>query len=44
MYALVVPSSTDQVLTQLLMEKFDTLPIQRRHIEHMQEGVLLIFF
>ena len=24
---------------QLLMEQFDTLPIQVRHIEHMHEGV-----
>ena len=26
-------------LPQLLMEQFDTLPIQCRHIEHMHEGV-----
>ena len=25
-------------LQQLLMEQFDTLPIQCRHIEHMHEG------
>ena len=27
------------LLPQLLMEHFDTLPIQCRHIEHMHEGV-----
>ena len=26
-------------LPQLLMEQFDTFPIQCRHIEHMHEGV-----
>ena len=35
----MVPSWADQLLPQLLMEQFDTLPIQRRHIEHMHEGV-----
>ena len=35
----MVPSWADQLLLQLLMEKFDTLPIQCRHIEHMHEGV-----
>ena len=36
----------DQLLPQLLMEHFDTLPIQCRHIEHMHEGVYFrkIFF
>ena len=29
----------DQLLLQLLMEQFDTLPIQCRHTEHMHEGV-----
>ena len=28
-----------QLLPQLLMEQFDTLQIQCRHIEHMHEGV-----
>ena len=28
----------DQLLSHLLMEQFDTLPIQCRHIEHMHEG------
>ena len=37
----MVPSWADQLLTQLLMEQFDTLPIQCRHIEHMHEGVWL---
>ena len=42
----MVPSWADQLLPQLLMEQFDTLPIQCRHIEHMHEGVLIrkIFF
>ena len=31
----------NQLLPQLLMEPFDTLPIQCRHIEHMHEGVWL---
>ena len=37
--AYMVPSLADQLLLQLLMEQFDTLPIQCRHIEHMHEGV-----
>ena len=35
----MVPSWADQLLPQLLMEQFDTLPIQCRHIEHVHEGV-----
>ena len=35
----MVPSWADQLLLQLLMEQFDTLLIQCRHIEHMHEGV-----
>ena len=35
----MVPSWADQLLPQLFMEQFDTLPIQCRHIEHMHEGV-----
>ena len=35
----MVPSLADQLLPQLLMEQFDTFPIQCRHIEHMHEGV-----
>ena len=37
-YALMVPSWADQLQPQLLMEQFDTLSIQYRHIEHMHEG------
>ena len=35
----MLPSWADQLLPQLLMEQFDTFPIQYRHIEHMHEGV-----
>ena len=35
-----MPLWANQLLPQLLMEQFDTLPIQCRHIEHMHEGVL----
>ena len=38
-YAWIVPLWADQLLLQLLMEQFDTLPIQCRHIEHMHERV-----
>ena len=38
-YAWIWPLWADQLLPQLLMEQFDTLPIQCRHIEHMHEGV-----
>ena len=31
-YAWIVPLWADQLLPQLLMEQFDTLPIQCRHI------------
>ena len=37
----MVPSWADQLLLQLLIEQFDTLPIQYKHIEHMHEGVSL---
>ena len=43
-YAWIVPLWANQLLPQLLMEQFDTLPIQYRHIEHMHEGVWLNFF
>ena len=36
-----MPSWADQLLQQLLIEQFDTLPIQCRHIEHMHEGIWL---
>ena len=42
-YAWIVPLWADQVLLQLLMEQFDTLPTQCRHIEHMHEGVYNFF-
>ena len=40
-YAWIVPIWADQILPQLLMEQFDTLLIQWRHIEHMHEGVYI---
>ena len=42
-YAWIVPLWADQLLLQLLMEQFDTLRIQCRHIEHMHEGVYFFF-
>ena len=41
MHRWCLQSWADQLLPQLLMEQFDTLPIQCRHIEHMHEGVWL---
>ena len=38
-YAIVVHTQADQLLPQLLVEQFDTLPMQCRHIEDMHEGV-----
>ena len=38
-YAIIGHTQADQLLPQLLMEQFDTLFIQCRHIEHMHEGV-----
>ena len=38
-YAIIGHTREDQPLPQLLMEQFDTFPIQWRHIEHMHEGV-----
>ena len=38
-YAWIVPLWADQLLPQLLMEQFDTLGIQCRHIDRMHEGV-----
>ena len=38
-YAWIVPLWADQLLPQLLMEQFDTLLLQFRHIEHIHEGV-----
>ena len=36
--AIIGHTQADQLLPQLLMEQFDTFPIQCRHIEHMHEG------
>ena len=38
-YAIIVHTLADQLLPQLLMEQFDTFPIQCRHIGHMHKGV-----
>ena len=38
-YAIIDHTGANQLLPQLLMEQFDTFPIQCRHIEHMHEGV-----
>ena len=35
----MVPLWANQLLSQLLMEQYDTLPIQCTHIELMHEGV-----
>ena len=43
-YAWIVPLWADQLLPQLLMEQFDTLRIQCRHIEHKHEGVYIFLF
>ena len=40
-YAILVHTLADQLLPQLLMDQFDTLPIQYRHIKHMHDGVWL---
>ena len=40
-YAKIVPSWADQLLLQLLIQQFDTLSSQCRHMEHMHEGVWL---
>ena len=40
-YAWIVPLLADQLIPQLLMEQFDTLPLQCRHIELTHEGVWL---
>ena len=37
----MVPSWADQLLPQLLMEQFDTFPIQYRHIEHMHDKFII---
>ena len=43
-YAWIVPLWADQILLHFLMEQFETLLIQCRHIEHMHEGVYNFLF
>ena len=38
-YAIIGHTRADQLPPNLLMEQFDTFPMQCRHIEHMHEGV-----
>ena len=38
----MVPLWADQLLPQLLMEQFDMLPTQYRHIEHMHDGIWFV--
>ena len=38
-YAMIVHTQTDQLLPQLWVEQFDSLPPLCRHIEHMHEEV-----
>ena len=40
-YAWIVPLWANQLLPQLLMEQFDTLPIQCRHIEQCMEEFII---
>ena len=37
--AIIVHTLANQLLPQLLIDQFDTLYTQYRHIEHMHEGV-----
>ena len=39
-YLIIVHTRVYQLLPQLLMKQFDTLPIQCRHIEHIHEEFL----
>ena len=41
-YAWIVPLWAAQLLPQLLMEQFETLRIQCRHIEHLHKGVIIL--
>ena len=45
-YAIIGHKRANQLLPHLLMEQFDTIPIQCRHNKHMHEGVWFrkIFF
>ena len=36
-YAIIVHTLADLLLPPILMEQFDTFPIQFKHIEHMHE-------
>ena len=38
-YAIIGHTRADQLLPQILMEQFDTLPIHCQHNEHMHEEV-----
>ena len=38
-YSMLVHTWADQLIPQLLMEQFDNLPSQCRHLVHMHEGV-----
>ena len=38
-YAWIWPLWANELIPQLLMEQFDALKLQCRHIEHMHEGV-----
>ena len=40
--SMIVHTRADQLLPQLLMELFETLFTQCKHIEHMHEGVWFI--
>ena len=40
MGSMVVPIPADQLLPQFLLEPFDTLTSQYRHIGHVHEGIL----
>ena len=37
--AMIVHTRADQLLPQLLMQQFNTLPLRCGHIEHVHEGV-----
>ena len=43
-YAIIGHTWAHQLLPQLLMEQFDTFPIQCKHIEHMEFGSEKIIF
>ena len=43
-FTIIVQTRADQLLPKILMEQFDTLPKQCRHIEHMHDECGLNFF